>query len=696
MSFFTAFISSLFLLIAPFEDPDSQNKEYFYSLDATTYSQISIQNQPWLVRYGDDISWADPEVPEDDEWMRLSPTFEFYQLEDSIYWARLWLEVPPEHYNAPLLLSIQQFGVSEIYMNGEKVRELGTFTIDPDKFQYHSTEMVYIGLQLNDQPQQLLSIRYAILDDTIFSGPIITHKKLDSDIPGFIGLFGLAHKSLWISMRTFSGDIFLNLFFFGLFLIIFITHITLAWFKNFDATNTNYAISSLVFMILYFYYAFLIQTLELALFDKYFYQVFLSGIVIGLAQLSLTIQSLLTETRYRIMLRTYIVSYLLIIAMSFAFSGDLYWGLIYMALLFILLIIVFQVIIFIKKLIRENPVGYKILIGGYSSFGLASLLLTILFIFGHSLEDHLFQLYFEILFALLIGSIPISLTIYLAATYTFNSEELSRKYSEIKELNTKLVAQEQKSKRYKIQELDSLHKAKTAELQSNLLETEQEIKLQEIKEAQDLQKSMLPEEFPENPYAEIHWFMHYGNDEGGGYFDYIHSKDNLRIFAGKALSEGYSAGLMLAMIKSAIYTSANLSPAALFRHLNKTIRKVKKTTDCMDLALVQLSDKNVKTCTAGNTKLHYFTKGTGELQLLNESTSPLASSPDLDLSEQELKTAPGDLLIITSETLPASQYLERLIQKHHKLPGKKAVAEIKDRLENFRQDDDYFLIWISF
>lgn len=128
-------------------------------------SELDLTRAGWRYHPGDDPRWAAPDF-EDRAW----PFAETTQLLASapppggwsgIGWFRLRLDVAPELTNRPLGLSIEQWGASEIYLDGKLIRRTGAPAGEANAEQAVKNVSVPFDLHIEQPGPHVLAIRFS-------------------------------------------------------------------------------------------------------------------------------------------------------------------------------------------------------------------------------------------------------------------------------------------------------------------------------------------------------------------------------------------------------------------------------------------------------------------------------------------------------------------------------------------------------
>ncbi|GAB2472718.1 hypothetical protein GCM10011375_27410 [Hymenobacter qilianensis] len=123
-----------------------------------------VLDKGWKFQAGDDEQWAQPDF-DDQNWQPINPTLPPRQLpqveQAGIGWLRLRFQVSPELQRKALILSISQYAASEVYLNGQLLRQYGVVSSIPVLVQAYWPNREPIELPLSDESEQVLAVRVA-------------------------------------------------------------------------------------------------------------------------------------------------------------------------------------------------------------------------------------------------------------------------------------------------------------------------------------------------------------------------------------------------------------------------------------------------------------------------------------------------------------------------------------------------------
>jgi len=198
---------------------------------------------------------------------------------------------------------------------------------------------------------------------------------------------------------------------------------------------------------------------------------------------------------------------------------------------------------------------------------------------------------------------------------------------------------------------------------------------------------MLPQAPPEIPYLEIAVHMATATEVGGDYYDFLPQEDGgLYAVTGDATGHGISAGMMVAMTKSALNALDVQSPHILLRQINSVIRAVNPEHMKMALNVVNISETGFAISSAGMPPAFLYRSERQEVEEILVSGLPLGSMTESDYSLRVVEYRRGDALVLISDGLPeladesgeplGYEAVQRAVAEHGEAPA----GEILERL----------------
>ena len=204
-------------------------------------TQGIVLDKGWKWQEGDNPDFAKADF-DDSHWENIDPTKDIHELplvfNSKIKWLRLNFEIKNKH-NNPLGISINQAGASELYLNGRLIHQIGHIDSDSNKIIASDPIEIPLPIPIDSVGEYTLAIRYCLQ-------PNIHYTKL----------YAMNRNSLFyatINDLTYSQNnnrefrvyfTALEAFKIGLFLMLFILHIS---FYSFQRNNKTHLLLSLAF-----------------------------------------------------------------------------------------------------------------------------------------------------------------------------------------------------------------------------------------------------------------------------------------------------------------------------------------------------------------------------------------------------------------------------------------------------------------
>ena len=118
----------------------------------------------WLYHPGDNPEWAKPEF-NDEDWDTLSTGLALRNKKEDFFpgigWFRIHLEIDSSLMNKTFALTMNQRGASQVYHNGELIKESGTIGTDTVKEVRENPKDIPIIIHFDSSRQQVLAVRYS-------------------------------------------------------------------------------------------------------------------------------------------------------------------------------------------------------------------------------------------------------------------------------------------------------------------------------------------------------------------------------------------------------------------------------------------------------------------------------------------------------------------------------------------------------
>ncbi len=580
---------------------------------------IYIQDR-WRFQAGDNMEWATPAY-DDSGWELISTNLTQADLSfiewDGIGWFRKEFRVSPELQGKPLALVIDRhLGASEVFLNGEKIYELGSFSTRPEEVEFYSRNNPLV-LIFPEQERHVMAVRF-INPDYLETGKLTGYN-------GFRFLLGdwatyQSSRFSFISQWTSR-----NMFYIGILLAFAVIHMLLFLFYRVEKRNLYFSIFVTFLAVM----SYLIYQAEIN--DFTYEAVFL----------------------FRFTLVTEII--LLAFAARFTHSIDKSATPVYanalVVIAFIAALLIWQfpielswlreviVIAFFLEILRTLGVMFYRRRSGVWVLGAG--VLAFLFGLGYSSMVSFDMISGSVQTGNMVGSglLIFSMSIFLSREFALTQRSLEQKLEEVQELSKKTIEQER------------INKEK--ELEKKLLQAENERKTKELEEARRLQLSMLPNQMPEVPEYDMAVFMRTATEVGGDYYDYSLKKDGSVVLAlGDATGHGMKAGIMVAAAKSYFHTLVqehdNLN---VLNKMSSGLRNMNMRMMYMGLMLARCNGSELEIATAGMPPALHYMKSEDRVSRIELKGLPLGSQVDYPYQNETVRVEPGDVVLLLSDGL---------------------------------------------
>lgn len=604
----------------------------FVSQDTIKLHQINITT-PWLYHPGDNFSWSKREY-DDSEWDTLNSEFYIDEVPSTKWtgmgWFRKTVVIDSLLINKSVALSMNHFGASQVFWNGELLHNFGTVGADTASEVNVQPNSIPIVINLDSTIINTLAIRYSNQNS-------VTNKSWMTRwfrMGGFrisISDINDSFNKLIIEGRIASA---LNFGITGLFLSLSALYFFLFIFYARRVENLYYSLFNffigLLFASIYFEHAFFIN-LSVSMFIKSLSALsVIYAFLFFLAFLNSIFYSKMTKIFWVFSLASFVFSIILFVYSSREVIA-------YFIPYFIVFATIEGLRIIIVAIVNKKSNAW-IIGGGVISFATLTLVIFALAILGG--EGIRITGIFAVLFFILgFLSIPISMSIYLARDIAITNKNLENQLETVKKLS--------------IKELE--HQKRTAEL---LLEAERERvenerKSKELEEARNLQISLLPTEIPKFKDYEIAVHMDTATEVGGDYYDF-HTSDNiLTVAIGDATGHGLNAGTMVTATKSLFNYFAN-EPDILksMEKISSALRKMNFRLLSMCFALLKIENNSIKFTSAGMPPVYVYKNDKKIVEEIMLKGMPLGKVVNFPYKYSETELQSGDVLLLFSDGFP--------------------------------------------
>lgn len=481
------FACLLFLLC--FEPSSEAQHVFLYTEDS-----VKTQRPQWLFIDGDKPEYALPAY--NDSGMPLVYTRSIQPRGGNpspfkgIGWFRLHFRLDSALGSRPVAFGLTQGGACELFLDGKKIYERGKVD-KADKAIYYDPQYYPIHVLIGDTLPHLLAMRYANWN---YNNNSYLYK---GELPGFEFYINDGQEAT----DTYVGEVSFNGVFscimFGMFAILAILHFLFFLYYRQEVSNLWFSLfcAALATLLLLPYASRVTTSLRLELIIDY-YSFFLA--LLTCFALSGFLNRLFSSNplRFRIITAFYLLNALLYIFVEDT-QGYLIFGLIIVTTL--------EAIIVISGAIIRRVPGARIIGAGLGLFVLTLLFVIMVSIFRQRINIQLHGTQGNIVLAvvcLILLSIPVSLSAYLALRFAHVSRSLNQRLRQVEELSQKNLEQEAEKQRILAHQNEVLERevtARTGEVMRQKTEIEQQhaALVEEKKKSDDLLLNILPTEVAE-------------------------------------------------------------------------------------------------------------------------------------------------------------------------------------------------------
>jgi len=491
----------LFLLLSVTMLQAKQADTLLLSRDSL-HSYGYTEHNMWRFHPGDDPAMALPGY--DDSkwkpvytglWSNLYPEY----AKDTIGWFRIYFKIDSSIANRQLAIRITHYGASELYLDGKRVMRLGVIG-GGDSVYYADPGNVPFIITPDSVGTHLLALRYQRNTEERFM-------HVFTNMDGFLISFSSPNSAIEAAINQSLGLTFIFIFLFGVFIALSLIHLLLYLYYKAARSNLFFSFFCLGLSLLFFL-PWLIRITDSPshTFTAKMWLLFTASLTCF--SLSGFINELFGKKRWRFGAIT-----LLCILMPFGWLFDESKEIgIYLCIGLITIVSLEAVVLTIRGIIRKTR-GARIIGAGILFFTLFILFMFAIAISMGSIEideNTIFGQVVEMVMALAILSIPISMSAYLAWSFSRVSKDLKAQLEQVQVLSAKTLEQELEKQRMlenRKEELEKEVKMRTAEVvqQNEALKTEK-------KKSDDLLLNILPEEIAdelkEKGSSEAKYFDH--------------------------------------------------------------------------------------------------------------------------------------------------------------------------------------------
>jgi adenylate cyclase len=456
----------------------SQGDDYIKYISNDSLPNYLLEN--WRFKLGDDPAYASPSC-NDSSWevkrpdLLLSFNKKHPYSFDSIGWFRLHIHIDSNVVDLPLAIRMIHFGASEIYVDGKLVETFGVIN-GRGSTEYYNPNKLPLAVDI-PPGKHLIAVRYANYD---------APAKYDlhhEPMAGFTMELGTANS--FIQSDHFSSFFMISIcvFLFTFFFAFFLLHLVLYLYNKKEKADLYFSIFCISFSII-FLAPYLRYSINIPITTLGIYHLLMLAAAASCMALSGFLNELFSVKKLRFTIIA-CLSLLCLVLWTFHHTAGAV-----VCFLVVVLVCIEATVLIIRAIIRKTKGAFIIGIG-ILFFTLFLLFCTAMAMAGNDVQiddSTATGRLIEMALAIVILSIPVSMSIYLA-----------RNYAEInKDLNIQLVNVEALSARTLEQELEKqrLLENRQEELEKEVLNRTAELIAQKQK-SDDLLLNILPEEVAE-------------------------------------------------------------------------------------------------------------------------------------------------------------------------------------------------------
>lgn len=580
---------------------------------------IYIQDR-WKFKPGDDPERARHDY-DDRDWDIVSTNLTEADLAfldwNGIGWFRKEFAVSPELAGKPIALLIDRhLGASEIYLNGDKIVELGTFSLDPTLVKTHNNRLP-VPIVFANAEVQTLAVRF-INPDYVITGRLMGYN-------GFRFLLGdweTHNEQAYTFLSSWTGS---NMFYVGLLLAFSVIHFLLFAFYPSERRNLYFSIFVGLLVVLSYLY-FRLELTGTTIHTLYFFRFLMIAEILVLTFATRFTHSI--EKEFSPFYTDLLVVFGIAVSVLFWYYTERFLWLRDLAVL----IFVFEILRSVGFMFYRNR-------GGVWVLGVGILIFLISLVTSIMINFNLVGGSAQLANMAGSGSLVLAMSIFLSRDFALTQRSLESKLMEVQILSEKTLEQER------------IHKER--EIEKRLLEAENERKTKELEEARALQLSMLPQTLPSVPGYDMAVFMKTATEVGGDYYDYSTGKDGSLILAlGDATGHGMKAGIMVAAVKSYFHSLVHESDSlTILRRMSKGLHHMNMKMMYMGLMLVRCNGNRFDIATAGMPPVLVYRNQKKKIDRITLKGLPLGSHVEFPYKSKTVHLDQEDIMLVMSDGL---------------------------------------------
>lgn len=624
-----AFFILLFILRNYYQKTSNNQKA---ALKITVEAPVlDTEKKQWKYTTNDNPQYALPTF-NDSLWSNIQPNIYTDSVSSEIFgsiiWFRHYFSVDSSLTQKILAFDIMHFGASEIYIDGKLIKRFGKVSGDLEKEKAFIPELPVL-FSVADTKKHLLAIRYSNLNASNYL------KKYDENTGGInIKLISDAYDGIRAKKQS-NALSFLILCLFGFSFTLFVVHFLLYVFYRKQKENLYFSLFMFVFSLVVVK-PFMLNAIHVP--SIYLFYMYYSNILPLFSMFLLVIcMYVLFKPQYQKI--SFIIGCLLTLLVilseyieAFSFLNLSSW---FMIILYMGIESIRSVLTGIKR----KQEGSKIVGAGVSIFFLIVLGAVLISIITSQIKSEvtlgLSGILIILFMLLMIMSIPLSMSIYLARKFALTNQSLEHRLIEVEQLSEKTLKQEKEKQQLLASQneyLESQVKERTEEVvkQKEIIEEKHKEITDSIAYAKRLQEAILPSQEFINQQIQQNFVLYKPKDIVAGDFYWAENIGNL-FFIAAADSTGHGVpGAMVSVVCSnALNRSVkefNLTETG--KILDKTRELVIETfeknntevKDGMDISLLCIDKQNQKIFWSGANNPLWFIQNTVTSSEVEKST----------------------------------------------------------------------------
>ena len=486
MNGLTRFALIHILLIVFCQAAFAQLEVRFGNGDTTEILLKKIPTTKWKYHKGDDIAWAKPDF-NDATWDSTKSKLDLDELAPTYFngigWFRLSVNIDTLLINKPIAFCLSHNGASQIYLNGKLIRHYGKVCALDSGEKRIDPQGEPFAVSFTKCKNNIIAIRYSNTRAQQYC------TKYGENEVGFY--FKMRPINTAISSYASSGEITLiiSMSIFGFFVALGVLHLLIFIFYHKQPANLVYSV--FVFLLaMAFLTSALAQTSPLpdySIITKHYFGLSMPVLFLSL----LAMIYMLFKFSYSIYFKICVVLVSSFILLDF-FHIQLLLNIQPISISVLITIICFDCGYKVSIALKQKKDGASIIASGVMIFlGFIGIFYVITLINGgiNISEFDFWAVVLIIMFVLIILSIPLSMSIYLARDFARTNKNLSVQLNQVQVLSQQAIEQEQEKQKI-LNEQNTMLEHQVAERTAELSEKNKEM-TDSIRYAQRIQKALM-------------------------------------------------------------------------------------------------------------------------------------------------------------------------------------------------------------